>query len=93
MTSIAFVLGRHAAGRSRPAPAARARNSLGTAVFGGMILSTVLNLFITPVLYVFITGIEDRFGFGRGKHATPPPATPGDGRTAPPPPHQQPARV
>jgi hypothetical protein len=34
-----------------------------------MILSTILNLFITPVLYAFIAGIEDRFGFGRGKHA------------------------
>jgi len=91
MTSIAFVLGVtplvFATGAGHGA-----RNSLGTAVFAGMILSTVLNLFITPVLYVFITGIEDRFGFGRGKHAAPPAAPPGDGRTAPPP-QQQPARV
>jgi hypothetical protein len=45
-----------------------------------MILSTILNLFITPVLYAFISGFEDRLGFGRGKHAQHAPATgAGDG--------------
>ena len=33
-----------------------------------MIFSTILNLFVTPVLYVIIAGIEDRLGFGRGTH-------------------------
>ncbi|MEA2785738.1 MAG: hypothetical protein QOF71_1842 [Candidatus Eremiobacteraeota bacterium] len=68
MTSIAFVLGVTPLVFATGAGSG-ARNSLGTAVFGGMILSTILNLFITPVLYVFITGFEDRLGFGRGKHA------------------------
>ena len=68
MTSIAFILGVTPLVFATGAGSA-ARNSLGTAVFGGMILSTILNLFITPVLYAFIAGIEDRFGFGRGKHA------------------------
>jgi len=69
MTSIAFVLGVTPLVFASGAGSA-ARHSLGTAVFGGMILSTVLNLFITPVLYVFISGFEDRLGFGRGKHAS-----------------------
>ena len=36
-------------GRERPA-------SVGTTVFGGMIMSTVLNLFFIPVLYLIIEG-------------------------------------
>jgi len=67
MTSIAFVLGVTPLVFATGAGSG-ARTSLGTAVFGGMILSTILNLFITPVLYVFIAGLEDRLGFGRGKH-------------------------
>jgi hydrophobic/amphiphilic exporter-1 (mainly G- bacteria), HAE1 family len=71
MTSIAFVLGVTPLVFATGAGSG-ARNSLGTVVFGGMILSTILNLFITPVLYVLIAGLEDRLGFGRGKdvHAT-----------------------
>jgi HAE1 family hydrophobic/amphiphilic exporter-1 len=68
MTSIAFVLGVTPLVFASGAGSG-ARTSLGTAVFGGMILSTILNLFITPVLYVFIAGIEDKLGFGRGTHA------------------------
>jgi HAE1 family hydrophobic/amphiphilic exporter-1 len=71
MTSIAFVLGVTPLVFATGAGSG-ARNSLGTAVFGGMILSTILNLFITPVLYVFIANLEDRLGFGRGKHTPPP---------------------
>jgi hydrophobic/amphiphilic exporter-1 (mainly G- bacteria), HAE1 family len=78
MTSIAFVLGVTPLVFATGAGSG-ARNSLGTAVFGGMILSTVLNLFITPVLYVLIAGIEDKLGFGRGKHTLAP--RPGSGET------------
>jgi HAE1 family hydrophobic/amphiphilic exporter-1 len=91
MTSIAFVLGVTPLVFATGAGSG-ARNSLGTAVFGGMILSTVLNLFITPVLYVLIAGLEDRLGFGRGKHAAPP----GDGTTggiSPAPAQPRPVRV
>jgi HAE1 family hydrophobic/amphiphilic exporter-1 len=92
MTSIAFILGVTPLVFATGAGSG-ARNSLGTAVFAGMILSTVLNLFITPVLYVFIAGIEDKFGFGRGKHAAPPSAQGAgpDGRLVPRAP--QPAKV
>ncbi len=78
MTSIAFILGVTPLVFASGAGSA-ARHSLGTAVFGGMILSTILNLFVTPVLYVLIAGMEDRFGFGRGKHG-PPTTTAKDGK-------------
>jgi hydrophobic/amphiphilic exporter-1 (mainly G- bacteria), HAE1 family len=59
MTSIAFVIAViplvFASGAGEAA-----RHSLGTVVFGGMLMSTVLNLGITPVLYVIIKSLELR---------------------------------
>ena len=53
MTSIAFILGvlplYFATGAG-----AYGRHSVGTAVVGGMVLSTILNLFFIPVLYVLL---------------------------------------
>jgi HAE1 family hydrophobic/amphiphilic exporter-1 len=53
MTSFAFILGvmplYFASGAG-----ALGRHSVGTAVVGGMLLSTVLNLFFIPVLYVLL---------------------------------------
>lgn len=47
---------------------AGSRRSLGTAVFGGMLIATFLTLFIVPVLYIVITTLSDRVSrrFGRG---------------------------
>jgi hydrophobic/amphiphilic exporter-1 (mainly G- bacteria), HAE1 family len=42
-------------------PGAAARQSLGTATFGGMCVATVLSLFVIPVLYIIIKSIETRF--------------------------------
>ncbi|MGK7912590.1 MAG: efflux RND transporter permease subunit, partial [Synechococcus sp.] len=36
------------------------RQSLGTAVFGGMIFSTVLSLFVVPILYIAVSILYDR---------------------------------
>ena len=36
------------------------RHSLGTAVFGGMLVSTALNLFFIPVLYVLLEAARER---------------------------------
>ena len=33
---------------------------MGTTVFGGMIMSTMLNLFFIPVLYLIIEGFRER---------------------------------
>jgi len=53
MTSIAFIVAVTPLVFATGAGSA-ARNSLGTVVFGGMIVSTILNLAITPVLYVIV---------------------------------------
>ncbi|HEY6304268.1 MAG TPA: multidrug efflux RND transporter permease subunit [Terriglobales bacterium] len=59
MTSLAFIMGvvplviASGAGEN-------GRHSVGTAVFGGMIMSTILNLFFIPVLYLLIEGFRER---------------------------------
>lgn len=53
MTSIAFIVAVTPLVFASGAGSA-ARHSLGTVVFGGMIVSTLLNLAITPVLYVIV---------------------------------------
>ena len=65
MTSIAFVIAVLPLVVATGAGSG-ARQSLGTAVFGGMLISTFLNLVITPVLYVVIKGWELR-GKSEGK--------------------------
>jgi HAE1 family hydrophobic/amphiphilic exporter-1 len=59
MTSIAFILGitplafAHGDG-------AQSRISLGTAVLGGMLVSTIMNLAIVPVLYIVVIELTER---------------------------------
>jgi len=53
MTSLAFILGVLPLALATGAGAG-ARNSVGTAVAGGMIVSTVLSIIFIPVLYVII---------------------------------------
>ncbi len=53
MTSIAFLLGVVPLMLATGAGSA-ARNSLGTAIFGGMLVSTVVNLIFIPGLYVLV---------------------------------------
>ncbi len=59
MTSIAFIIAVLPLVFASGAGSA-ARHSLGTVVFGGMLVSTFLNLAITPVLYVIIKSLELR---------------------------------
>jgi HAE1 family hydrophobic/amphiphilic exporter-1 len=53
MTSFAFILGVLPLVFATGAGSA-GRHSVGTTVFGGMIVSTLLNLFIIPVLYLIV---------------------------------------
>jgi HAE1 family hydrophobic/amphiphilic exporter-1 len=39
---------------------AESRQSLGTAVFGGMLIATFLSLFVVPILYIVVKMISDR---------------------------------
>jgi Cu/Ag efflux pump CusA len=59
MTSLAFILGVVPLVTATGAGSS-SRHSLGTPVFGGMILSTILNLFIVPVFYVLVVGFTER---------------------------------
>jgi HAE1 family hydrophobic/amphiphilic exporter-1 len=63
MTSLAFILGVLPLALATGAGAG-ARNSVGTAVAGGMIASTVLSVVFIPVLYVTIRTIAP----GRARH-------------------------
>jgi multidrug efflux pump subunit AcrB len=58
MTAMAFILGVVPLVLARGA-GANSRHSLGTAVFGGMILSTVLSLVVVPVIYVIIERLRE----------------------------------
>jgi hydrophobic/amphiphilic exporter-1 (mainly G- bacteria), HAE1 family len=51
---------RRSPGHSPAAPGENGRHSVGTTVFGGMIMSTILNLFFIPVLYLLIEGFRER---------------------------------
>lgn len=59
MTSLAFILGISPLVIATGAGAA-SRVSMGTAVFGGMIISTAMNLFLVPVLFVLITSYQEK---------------------------------
>ena len=59
MTSFAFLLG-VAPLLFATGAGAGARASLGTAVFGGMLLSTALRLSFTPLLFVVVESLRDR---------------------------------
>jgi HAE1 family hydrophobic/amphiphilic exporter-1 len=78
MTSFAFILGvlplYFATGAG-----ALGRHSVGTAVVGGMLLSTVLNLAFIPVLYVLLKSFLESFGSKK----TPPPTGGGAVETVP----------
>ncbi len=56
MTSVAFILGVLPLVFASGAGSA-GRHSVGTTVFGGMLVSTFLNLFIIPVLYVIVRSL------------------------------------
>ena len=70
MTSFAFILGvlplYFASGAG-----ALGRHSVGTAVVGGMLLSTILNLFFIPVLYVLLKTLLGAFSKKKPVRSTP----------------------
>ncbi|MEO7037687.1 MAG: efflux RND transporter permease subunit [Polyangiaceae bacterium] len=65
MTSFAFILGVLPLVLAKGSGAA-SRHSLGTTVFGGMLFSTVMNLFFVPALYAMIEALRERFASRKG---------------------------
>ena len=70
MTSFAFLLGVLPLVLASGAGSA-SRKSLGTAVFGGMLLSTFVNLVFIPVLYTLVETARTRL-LKRHEHSKPP---------------------
>jgi multidrug efflux pump subunit AcrB len=60
MTVFAFLLGILPLVFASGAGAA-SRQSLGTAVFGGMLMSTILTFLLTPILFVVLERMKERF--------------------------------
>ncbi|MCZ6786629.1 MAG: multidrug efflux RND transporter permease subunit [Planctomycetota bacterium] len=65
MTALSFVLGTLPLLMASGAGAG-SRKALGTAVFGGMVVATVLGVLLTPAIYRMIQGLSERV-FSRGK--------------------------
>jgi multidrug efflux pump subunit AcrB len=68
MTSFAFILGVVPLAIASGAGAA-SKQSVGIAVFGGMIAATVLTTLVVPAFYVFVQGLAERFGGPPKAHA------------------------
>lgn len=60
MTSLAFIMGILPLVFATGAGAG-SRHSLGTAVCGGMIVSTILSIYMVPVIYVVVSQVRDQF--------------------------------
>ena len=69
MTSFAFIFGIMPLVFASGAGEA-GRHSIGTAVVGGMFVSTLLNLLLIPLLYIIIAGAEERWRERRRAPAT-----------------------
>jgi HAE1 family hydrophobic/amphiphilic exporter-1 len=66
MTSFAFILGVYPLVIADGAGAA-SRRALGTAVFGGMITSTLLAVLFVPAFYVVFQSASERWALRRGR--------------------------
>jgi multidrug efflux pump subunit AcrB len=64
MTVFSFLLGILPLVFATGAGAA-SRQSLGTAVFGGMMMSTLLTFLLTPILFVVLERLKERFVKGK----------------------------
>ncbi|MGK7885991.1 MAG: efflux RND transporter permease subunit [Crocosphaera sp.] len=87
MTAVSSLVG-FAPLLSASSVGAISRWSLGTAIFGGLALATVLSLVLVPILYIVIKNFEKYILEGGEKPPTPP--TAGNGHKPSPPPLPQP---
>jgi HAE1 family hydrophobic/amphiphilic exporter-1 len=75
MTSFAFILGCVPLWRATGAGAV-SRQQLGTAVIMGMLVATLIGIFLVPVLFVVIERLSHRGGAPAAAHAPPAGAAP-----------------
>jgi multidrug efflux pump len=75
MTSVAFIMGVLPLVFSSGA-GAEIRHAMGVAVFAGMLGVTVFGLFLTPVFFVIVGRVTERFARRRPVEAPAPPASP-----------------
>src|SRR5262249_60192199 len=57
---------------------AETRRPLGLAVVGGLLLSQLLTLYITPVIYIYLDEFGERLSHWRGGHRTAPNPSPAE---------------
>ena len=69
MTAFSFLLGILPLVVATGAGAA-SRRAIGTTVFGGMLLATIVGILLIPVLYVALQKLRERFGSGTGSAVT-----------------------
>jgi HAE1 family hydrophobic/amphiphilic exporter-1 len=65
MTTVAAIIGTVPVALGFGA-GAEARRPLGLVVLGGLLLSQIVTLYITPVFYVSAEGIAERLGLRKG---------------------------
>jgi HAE1 family hydrophobic/amphiphilic exporter-1 len=73
MTAFSFILGVVPLVVASGA-GANSRVSLGTAVFGGMLVATVAGVFVIPLLYFVVTSLAEKFGGKKAAEPAPVPA-------------------
>jgi HAE1 family hydrophobic/amphiphilic exporter-1 len=73
MTAFSFILGLIPLVIASGA-GANSRVSLGTAVFGGMLVATVAGVFVIPLLYFVVTTLAEKFGGKKAAEPAPLPA-------------------
>ena len=73
MTAFSFILGVIPLVIASGA-GANSRVSLGTAVFGGMLVATVAGVFVIPLLYFVVTTLSEKFGGKKMAEPAPLPA-------------------
>jgi HAE1 family hydrophobic/amphiphilic exporter-1 len=73
MTAFSFILGVIPLVIASGA-GANSRVSLGTAVFGGMLVATVAGVFVIPLLYFVVTTLTEKIGGKKTPETTPLPA-------------------
>jgi multidrug efflux pump len=67
------------------------RRPLGITIVGGLIVSQMLTLYTTPVIYLFFDNLAEKVAGWRGRKAAPDDATPGAPPAAPQGPDSPPA--